>query len=104
MALDAIEFNPSQSIEDLARLTGLSNSRLSHLFKELTGCSLKRYLSDRQLSEAAKLLSSTQLQIKQVSFQIGFSHEPSFVRAFRNKFGSSPSEYRNRQRLTLIDS
>lgn len=102
--LQAIQENPNQSIEELAQLACLSSSRLSHLFKAATGSSLKRFLSDRQLEAAADLLQSTNLRVKEVSFYIGFSHEPSFVRAFRNKFGESPSSYRNQQRIGLRNS
>jgi AraC-like DNA-binding protein len=37
------------------------------------------------------------MPIKEISYYAGYRHAPSFVRAFRNQFGASPSEYRNAQ-------
>ena len=102
--LEAIESDPNRSIDDLAQLTNLSHSRLSHLFKAETGVSLRSYLATSQLEMAAELLKSTDLRVKEVSYRAGYRHEPSFVRAFRNKFGSTPGDYRTRQRLALRDS
>ncbi len=80
-------------------MVNLSSSRLSHLFKTATGSSLQTYLSNCRLEKAAELLQSTEMPIKEVSYSVGYRHAPSFVRAFRNKYASSPNDYRNQQRL-----
>jgi AraC-like DNA-binding protein len=102
--MQAIEADPSLDIQDLAHMVNLSTSRLSHLFKAATGASLQSFLSFRRLETAAELLQSSEMPIKVVSYYVGYRHAPSFVRAFRNKFGSSPNDYRNQQRLMLSDS
>ncbi len=102
--MQAIEADPSLDIHDLAHLVQLSSSRLSHLFKAANGFSLQTYLSNCRLKTSAELLQSTEMPIKEVSYAVGYRHAPSFVRAFRNKFGSSPTDYRNQQRLLLSDS
>ncbi len=102
--MQAIEADPSQDIQDLARMVNLSSSRLSHLFKATTGFSLQTFLSNRRLETSAELLQSTEMPIKEVSYSVGYRHAPSFVRAFRNKFGSSPNDYRSQQRGLLSDS
>jgi AraC family transcriptional regulator, arabinose operon regulatory protein len=102
--LDAIEGDPSREVEDLARLVKLSRSRLSHLFKTATGVSLQSFLSSLRLERATELLQSTDMPIKEISYHVGYRHAPSFVRAFRNKIGSSPNDYRSRQRVGLSDS
>jgi AraC family transcriptional regulator of arabinose operon len=102
--MQAIEADPSLDIPGLARMVNLSSSRLSHLFKATTGFSLQTFLSNARLAASAKLLQSTEMPIKEISYSVGYRHAPSFVRAFRNKFGSSPNDYRNQQRLLLSDS
>jgi AraC-like DNA-binding protein len=102
--LRAIEEDPFCEVEELASLVNLSRSRLSHLFKATTGVSLQTLLSDLRLEKAAELLQSTDMPIKEISYQVGYRHAPSFVRAFRNKVGSSPHDYRSRQRSVLSDS
>jgi transcriptional regulator GlxA family with amidase domain len=102
--LRCIESEPSKTVRDLANLVNLSSSRLSHLFKLQTGVSLNRFLSDVRLRRAAELLKSTEIQIKEVSYIVGYHQTSSFDRAFRNKFALSPADYRMRQRFKLIKS
>ncbi len=102
--LRAIEEDPFCEMQELASLVNLSRSRLSHLFKAATGVGLQTFVSDLRLQRAAELLQSTDMPIKEISYQVGYRHAPSFVRAFRNKVGSSPHDYRSRQRVVLSDS
>jgi AraC family transcriptional regulator, arabinose operon regulatory protein len=95
--LQAIESNPERSIQELSALVNLSSSRLSHLFKAETGFSLQTFLSSSRLQAALDLLHSTEMPIKEISYRAGYRHAPSFVRAFRNKFGASPSGYRSQR-------
>jgi len=102
--LRAIEEDPFCEVQELASLVNLSSSRLSHLFKARTGVSLQTFLSDLRLQRAAELLQSTDMPIKEISYQVGYRHAPSFVRAFRNKVGSSPNDYRSRRRVAPRNS
>jgi AraC family transcriptional regulator of arabinose operon len=95
--LQAVESNPGHSIHDLAGMVNLSISRLSHLFKATTGLSLQNFLTTCRLQAALDLLHSTRMPIKEISYRAGYRHPPSFVRAFRNQFGASPSDYRGGQ-------
>ena len=88
--LRAIEEDPFRGVQELASLVSLSTSRLSHLFKATTGVSLQTFLSDMRLQRAAELLQSTDMPVKEISYQVGYRHAPSFVRAFRNRGGSTP--------------
>jgi AraC family transcriptional regulator of arabinose operon len=92
--LQAIEADPSHSIAALACQVNLSTSRLSHLFKAQTGVSLQSVLTSRRMETALELLRTTPMAIKEISYCTGYRHAPSFVRAFRNEFGASPSRYR----------
>jgi len=99
----AIESTPVVSVHDLSRLVNLSSSRLSHLFKAATGLRLNTFLSNRRVERAAHLLRSTEMQIKEITFDAGYSQAPSFVRAFQRRFGSTPTDYRQ-QRFMLRNS
>lgn len=99
----AIESTPVVSVHDLCRLVNLSGSRLSHLFKAATGLTLNTFLSNSRVERAAYLLRSTEMQIKEITFDAGYSQAPSFVRAFQRRFGSTPTNYRQ-QRLMLRNS
>jgi AraC family transcriptional regulator, arabinose operon regulatory protein len=102
--LHAVKVDPSLDIQDLAHMVNLSSSRLSHLFKTSTGSSLQNFLSHWRLEKAAGLLQSTEVPVKEISYRVGYRHAPSFVRAFRKRYASSPNDYRNQQRLMLSNS
>ena len=102
--LRCIESEPAKTVQDLAVLVNLSCSRLSHLFKSQTGVSLNRFLSDMRLQRAAELLRSTETQIKEISYMVGYNQPSSFDRAFRSKFALSPADYRRRRRFELKNS
>jgi AraC family transcriptional regulator of arabinose operon len=102
--MQAIAEDPTRTIQELARMAHLSSSRLSHLFKVVTGSSLQAVLSGARLQAAAGILESTEKSIKEVSYNVGYRHSPSFVRAFRKQFGATPNDYRSRQRALLNNS
>lgn len=102
--LRVIAANPSHDIAALARMVNLSCSRLSHLFKLETGFSLRGFLVDCRLETAALVLRRSEASVKEVSYNVGYQHPPSFVRAFHGKFGCSPGEYRAQQQILRMCS
>jgi transcriptional regulator GlxA family with amidase domain len=97
--LRAIQSDPSASISDLAGRVNLSKSRLSHLFKAQTGLSLNVFRANERLERAADLLRCTEMQVKEITYSVGYGQEPSFTRAFKKRFDTSPIIYRRQQRL-----
>ena len=83
-------------LREMARLVNLSPARLSYLFNSETGMSPARYLRSLRMSEAAILLSSTFLSIKEIMTRVGFKDESHFVRDFKRIHGATPTEYRKR--------
>lgn len=79
---------------ELARIVGVSSSRLAHLFKSEVSSSLGGYLRAARLARAAYLLQSSDMGVKQISGATGYAHVPSFTRAFRRYSGLSPAAYR----------
>jgi AraC-like DNA-binding protein len=102
--IQAIKSDQFTCISDLAHQVNLSISRLSHLFKAETGLSLGEFLANERLERAANLLRDTEMRVKEITFNIGYSREPSFNRAFKKKFNRSPLSYRKRSRTAdLLD-
>ncbi len=87
---------PSPSLGALARAAGVTPIHLRRLFKRETGADIRALLLDRRLQTAAELLSGSDLPIKQIAYQVGYQHHPSFVRAFHRHVGETPSSYRKR--------
>lgn len=85
------------SVVELARSVGLGPSRLEHLFKLDARMSIRDFVRERRLEEAALLLVGTEERISTIGYQVGFSDMSNFNHAFKRRFGVSPRAYRERQ-------
>ncbi len=92
--LEKIESGPPQSVRELARAVHLSPAHLQRLFKQETGVHISDLLAESKLRNAAWLLSTTDMEIKEIAYLAGYQHHSSFVRAFQRRFRQSPKEYR----------
>lgn len=82
------------TLPTLAAETGLSVSRLSHLFKGHTGHAPARYLKQFRMERARELLETSFLSVKEICAQVGMGDMSHFVRDFEKIYGLSPSRYR----------
>ncbi|HEX4603920.1 MAG TPA: helix-turn-helix transcriptional regulator [Candidatus Angelobacter sp.] len=82
------------SVRDLAREVCLSPAHLQRLFKQETGVHIRDLLAENRLNNAAMLLSTTDMEVKEIAYLAGYRHHSSFVRAFQRRFRQSPKEYR----------
>lgn len=82
------------TVEQLARLVGTNEKRLSRAFRDELGQTVFEYVRGERLAVAQHLLSSTPLSIAQIAEEIGFSSAANFATAFKERFGVSPSVYR----------
>jgi AraC family transcriptional regulator len=82
-------------IEGIARQLGVSASRFHRLFRGATGESPAHYFTMLTLDSALERLRSTDSQIKQISYDLGFNSPSHFCSVFRKHFGVSPLEFRD---------
>ena len=92
--MQSMEKHLPHSVRDLAQEVRLSPARLQRLFKQETGARISELLSERRLTMAANLLTTTQMGVKEIAYFVGYSHHSSFVRAFQRRFGQPPNRYR----------
>ena len=86
--------NTNYSISNMAADLSTSESTLARQLKRLTGLSPFRYLQEIRLNEAQQLLRGHRFNtIAQVAYQVGFSDANAFSRAFKKRFGLSPSSF-----------
>ena len=81
-------------LSDLARTMALSNSRTSHLVRELFGSSFQTLLTRERLTRAKTLLVSTDYSVKEVAQRVGMPNEYYFNRTFRKNVGKPPRRFR----------
>lgn len=88
------------ALEELAKLVGTHEKRLSRVFRDNLGQTVFEYLRDTRLQTAQRFLVETSMGIGDIAEEIGFSTAGNFATAFRERFGITPSEWR-RQRGQL---
>jgi len=87
-------FRRAWNIVQLGQMVNLSGSRLRHLFKAEMDQTPAQYLKAIRMREAATLLRTTFLSIKEIMNRVGISNESHFVHQFKKSHGLAPSKYR----------
>jgi two-component system, response regulator YesN len=85
------------TVRDVAEAANLSESRLSHLFRERLATTVMDYLLAVRVSRAKTLLLTTSMTCTEIAFETGFNDPSYFTRCFRRSVGSSPREFRKNQ-------
>lgn len=88
------EYQDDISLDSCAKALGFHPAYLSHQFKKKMGVSFHRYLVNLRLIKAEALLEQDDLSVALAAGQAGFSSIKTFYRAFYEKHGISPGEYR----------
>ncbi|WP_066627032.1 helix-turn-helix domain-containing protein [Labilibacter marinus] len=87
--------NNPPDIKSLALEFGISESGIHHNFKTIFGVPPIKFLQNSRLENARNLLIDTSTPITNIALDLGYNDSAHFSRSFRNKFGMSPSSYRN---------
>jgi len=87
-------FKHSITLESMARNLGVSKYVLSRIFSKTFHKNFNQYLNDARLGYACQRLENTNDTITELCLDSGFKSLRTFNRAFKEKFKTSPSEYR----------
>ena len=82
------------TVESVAEALHLSPDYLSRLLTTLTGQSTRHFIQDKLIELAKEKLSTTDLSVNEIAFQLGFEHPQSFSKLFKNKTRYSPVAFR----------
>jgi transcriptional regulator GlxA family with amidase domain len=83
-------------IAEIASRVGVTARQLERLFRDSLGTTPKQYYLQMQLERARSLLLQTELSILGVAIASGFQSAGHFTRAYRHRYGITPSEQRSR--------
>lgn len=85
------------TIDDMARAGCLSKYHFIRLFHALEGVTPYRYLQQKRVAVAQRLLSTTRLTHVEIAEQVGFDHRSTMFRHMRRVTGRSGRQWRHRE-------
>jgi len=94
--IDFIEADLSRAftIEELAKVAGVSSRHFIRAFRESAGQTPLRYVYDLRLERAKEFLLNSRRTATEVALDCGFSHAQHFSTAFKKATGLTPSDFR----------
>ena len=82
------------SVQYVAEELHLSPNYLSSLLRALTGRSTQQHIHEKLIERAKERLSTTNLTVSEIAYEMGFEHLPSFSKLFKAKTKLSPRQFR----------
>ncbi len=103
-AIALVEANmedPEFNVEALVKGVGISRSKLHLKMKAVTGQSSSEFIRTIRLKRAVQLMEKSDLSVKEIMYQTGFSTPSYFSKCFKKQFGVIPSEYLKQERVEV---
>lgn len=82
------------TVQHLSESLHLSPSYLSDMLRSLTGQNAQQHIQNRIIEKAKEKLSTSNLSISEIAYELGFEYSQSFSRLFKTKTSQSPQEFR----------
>ncbi len=82
------------SVKFVSESLNISDKYLSNLLKQLTGLTTQQHIHEKLIQKAKEKLSTTELTVSEIAYQLGFGHSQSFSKLFKSKTNQSPLEFR----------
>jgi len=86
--------NPSLTCEIIAAKVGCSGSYFRRIFRQYTGCTVMKYLTQVRLREAQSLIGQSDHKVAEIAQMCGFRGASYFARWLRKHTGYRPGEWR----------
>lgn len=90
--------NSDFSVEDLQDELKIGKWNLTSKVKALVGLTPMEFIRETRLAHAAELIDNSDYNMTQITYMIGMSDSRYFSRCFKQKFGVTPTEYKNRKK------
>jgi transcriptional regulator GlxA family with amidase domain len=94
MEIMASEYASALSLDGIAGRIATSRRQLQRCFAELDETSFRACLTRIRTENAARLLRTTNLSVRDVAARVGYKQPAQFAKAFRRQYGVAPAEYR----------
>ena len=78
----------------ISGLLNVSPNYLGSLLKSITGQTTQQHIHNKLIEKAKEKLSTTELSVSEIAYELGFEHPQSFSKLFKTKTSFSPLEFR----------
>jgi AraC family transcriptional activator of pobA len=82
------------TVQYLSEQLNVSSGYLSDMLRSLIGRNAQQYIHEKLVEKAKERLSTTDLTVSEIGYELGFEHSQSFNKFFKNKTRQSPMEFR----------
>lgn len=90
------------TLEQIASMVNMSPSAFSRFFKRKTNIKFWDFLNNYRIDAVAHMMVNSDAYISEISYKCGFNNISNFNRAFKRRMGSTPKEYRERLKDSVI--
>lgn len=101
---DYIAQHPEKSftVDSLCMESCLSPCKIQQGFKMMHGRTVADFIRNVRVEKAEELISSTDLNISEIVYSIGFTSRSYFAKIFKKKYNCSPKTYQNQKRKLAV--
>jgi len=87
-------YNEPLTLQNIANENFVNRQVLSKAFKDIIGCTFQDYLIQLRMSEAKRLLVTTDLSVAEIAELVGYQNVTNFIKIFKSKELVTPLKYR----------
>jgi AraC family transcriptional activator of pobA len=91
---ESLAKNGLPTVNYIAETLNISSNYLSGVLKMLTGQTTQQHIHEKLIERAKEKLSTTELSVSEIAYELGFEHSQSFSKLFKAKTKFSPLEFR----------
>ncbi|GEN66995.1 hypothetical protein CRH01_15630 [Chryseobacterium rhizosphaerae] len=81
--------------EEIGKLIGINQNIIRQEFKSQYHMTISHYISELRMLKAKKMITNSDVMIKEIAIECGYEYVQNFTRAFKKKFGVAPENLRN---------
>jgi AraC-like DNA-binding protein len=82
------------TVQLVAEKLNVSSIYLTNLLRVITGQNTQQHIHDKLIEKAKEKLSTTNLSVSEIAYELGFGHSQSFSKLFKAKTHLSPNQFR----------
>lgn len=88
------EYMNDISLDSASEALDMSPSYIGLVFRKVGGTSFLKYLTDIRMEETKRLLTDTELTLREIGQQVGIENQNTLIRTFKKATGVTPGQYR----------